>query len=56
MKQPQEKIDDLREKIDYAIDAWLQAQGFTDVQIGDMNFSFIDDELNSLVTMNESEE
>ena len=47
------KINNARVKIDYAIDGWLKAQGLTNEQVNEINFSYIDDELQSLLTMTE---
>lgn len=45
----QDKLtEQTRHTIDHCIDEWLILQGVTDQQIGEMNFSFIDDELNNL--------
>ena len=41
--------DNLRLAIDKAIDAWLKANGLTSEQIGNLDYSSIDDELNYLV-------
>lgn len=50
------EVDNLRFEIDNAIDKWLLAQGFTANKIGDLDFSFIDDELNTLVTQLNNQE
>lgn len=44
------KIEALRAEIDYAIDAWLKANGVSEATMGNLDYSFIDDELNDLLT------
>ena len=41
-------VTELRDNIDVAIDAWLLAQGLTTEYIHGLDYSFLDDEINSL--------
>lgn len=42
-------LEQLRHRIDGAIDDWLVANGMTKHEIYELDYSFIDDELNALL-------
>lgn len=44
-----QNIEEARYNLDMAIDAWLKAQGLTQEQIDDLDYSFIDNELYDLM-------
>lgn len=42
------ELEIARADIDEAIDKWLKLNGLTEQQIGELDYSFIDNELNDL--------